>query len=216
MNRYTEALYQNYARLGKALSTPARIALLEILVQSPYSVEELAKLSGLSIANTSQHLQQLRQAGLVISHKQGLQVIYALASEQVQRGLHALAELAYSQLAEVREIEADFLATTQDWQHVCIDDLSAHLAAGALLLDVRPAAEYQAGHLPEAISMPLDDLHQRLHELPRDREIIAYCRGPYCVFAPQALQVLQQAGFKASHFRPGLSQWKQAHGYMAV
>lgn len=210
MNPYTEALYQNYARLGKALSAPARIALLELLEQSPYSVEALAELSGLSVANTSQHLQQLRQAGLVKASKQGLYMIYQLASVQVQMGLQALAELAHSQLAEVREIEADFLASTGAWESVSLEELNAHLVTGALLLDVRPEEEYRAGHLPEAISMPLSDLHKRLHELPKDREVIAYCRGPYCVFALQAVQLLQKEGLRAAHFRPGFSKWRQA------
>ncbi len=210
MNPYTEALYQNYARLGKALSTPARIALLELLEQAPYSVEDLAELSGLSVANTSQHLQHLRRAGLVSAHKKGLHVFYQLASPQVQACLQSLADLAHSQLAEVREIEAHFLAASQAWQTVTLDELSTRLDAGALLVDVRPAAEYQAAHLPEAVSVPLPELHQRLHELPKDREVIAYCRGPYCVFALQAVQLLQKEGLRAAHFRPGLSKWREA------
>ncbi len=210
MNLYTEALYLNYARLGKALSTPARIALLELLEQAPYSVEALAELSGLSVANTSQHLQHLRRAGLVSSSKMGLNVFYQLASPQVQTCLQALADLARNQLAEVREIEAHFLAASQAWQTVTLDELSARLEAGALLVDVRPEAEYQAAHLPEAVSVPLPELHQRLHELPKDREVIAYCRGPYCVFALQAVQLLQKEGLRAAHFRPGFSKWRQA------
>jgi len=214
MNPYTEALYLNYARLGKALGTPARIALLALLEQAPYSVEDLAELSGFSLANTSQHLQHLRRAGLVKATKKGLKVFYQLASPQVQVCLQSLADLAHNQLAEVREIETHFLAEAQVWQQawqsVALDELSARLEAGALLVDVRPAAEYQAAHLPEAVSMPLPELHRRLHELPKDREIIAYCRGPYCVFALQAVQLLQKEGLRAAHFRPGLSKWREA------
>lgn len=207
MNPYTQSLYQHYASLGKALSTPARIELLELLLQAPHSVEELSQLTGLSMANTSQHLQHLRQVQLVRSEKKGLHVIYRLASPMVGKLLQVLADVAQSQLAEVRQLEADFLAECADWEAVTLAELPQRLQEGALLLDVRPTNEFRMGHIPGAISLPLPELASRLAELPRNQKIIAYCRGPYCLLAQEALQQLSHHGYAVSHLRVGLSGW---------
>ena len=173
MNPYTSRLYEHYARIGKVLSSPRRIDLLELLGQAPRSVEELAQLTGMGMANTSQHLQQLRQARMVESEKKGFHVIYRLAGPAVHTFLAQLADLAQSQLAEVRQVEAEFLAEAQAWQSVDLAELEARLEAGALLLDVRPAEEFAAGHLPGALSAPLPELAERIARLPKEQAIIA-------------------------------------------
>lgn len=207
MNVYTSRLYEHYARIGKVLSSPRRIDLLELLGQAPRSVEELAQLTGMGMANTSQHLQQLRQARMVEAEKKGYHVIYRLAGPAVHTFLAQLAELAQSQLAEVRQVEAEFLAEAQAWQSVDLAELEARLEAGALLLDVRPAEEYAAGHLPGALSAPLPELAERMAQLTKEQAIIAYCRGPYCLFALEAVHQLTERGYEALHYRGGMAGW---------
>ncbi|HEY9841573.1 MAG: ArsR/SmtB family transcription factor [Candidatus Sericytochromatia bacterium] len=208
MNRFTSRLYENYARIGKVLSSARRIELLELLAQAPHSVEELVQLSGMSVANTSQHLQLLRQHGLVEAQKQGLYVIYRLASPEVHTFLQQLGRLAQSQLAEVKQIEAEFLAQAEAWQSVDVAQLQAQLAAGALLLDVRPAEEYAAGHIPGAVSAPLPELAERMAQMPKQQTVIAYCRGPYCLYALEAVHRLSEQGFQSLHFREGMAGWR--------
>ncbi|PKL76262.1 MAG: ArsR family transcriptional regulator [Candidatus Melainabacteria bacterium HGW-Melainabacteria-1] len=211
MNVFTSRLYDQYARIAKVLGSPRRIDLLELLAQAPRSVEDLAQLTGMSIANTSQHLQQLRQARMVDAEKKGLYVIYRLASPAVQTFLGQLAELAQTQLAEVRQVEAEFQAQTQaqvpTWQSVDLAELEARLKAGALLLDVRPPEEFAAGHLPGALSAPLPELAQRMAQLSKGQSIIAYCRGPYCLFAIEAVHQLTAHGYDARHYREGMAGW---------
>lgn len=210
MNAYTSSLYEHYAQIGKVLTSPRRIELLELLSQAPHSVEELANLTEMGMANTSQHLQLLRQARLVEAEKKGLYVIYRLAGPTVQTFLSHLAVLAQAQHAEVRQIESEFLAQSAPWQAVSLDELQARLEAGVLLLDVRPASEFAAGHIPGAVSAPLPELAQRMAELPKEQAIIAYCRGPYCLFALEAVSLLAGQGYQAQHYREGMAGWREA------
>jgi len=209
MNPFQSQLHAQQARLLKALASPARLALLSALLQAPRAVDALAQTCELSLANASQHLQQLHQVGLVTRQKQGLQVVYQLANPAIASLLEQLQALALQQLSEVRELEQQFLAAHGQWEAVSLDQLPEKLASGAILLDVRPAEEYAAGHLPEALSLPLPELEARLKTLPADRPLIAYCRDAYCVFAPEAAARLSAAGFDVLHLRGGVAEWLQ-------
>jgi rhodanese-related sulfurtransferase/DNA-binding HxlR family transcriptional regulator len=212
INPFQSRLHEAQAHLLKALGSPARLALLSALLQAPRSVEALAQACELSLANASQHLQHLYRAGLVQRQKQGLQVLYSLATPAIASLLGQLQALALAQLSEVRELDQQFMATHGQWEAVSLQDLSEKLAAGAVLIDVRPAEEYAAGHLPEARSLPLPELTARLKDLrqtlPTDRPLIAYCRDAYCVFAPEAAAMLSAAGFKVLHLRGGVAEWQ--------
>ncbi len=207
--RFKTAIYEQFARIGKALAHPSRLELLELLCQGPRTVEALAREAGLGLANTSQHLKVLRQARLVEAEKAGLYVTYRLADEQVCRFFRSLRRLAEMRLAEVGEITRRFLEAREDWQPVDREQLLAKVRDGAVtVLDVRPPEEYAAGHLAGALSVPLKDLERRLAELPRDREIVAYCRGPYCVLAIEAVEILRRHGFTAYRLQEGVPDWK--------
>lgn len=203
MNHYTAQLYKHYAELAKMFATPRRLELLELLAQAPRAVEALSQATGMSVANTSQHLQHLRRAHLVTSEKQGLQVIYRLSSPQVQQFLQSLANLAQSQVLEVKHLEHSFHEEWGQWQEVDSTELQSRLKDGAVLLDVRPAEEFAAGHIPGAISLPLHELKLRMDELPEDIPLVTYCRGPYCLFALEALQQLSKTHQQLMHYRVG-------------
>ena len=206
---HKDALYEQLARLGKAVAAPRRIELLDLLAQAPRTVESLADQSAMSVANTSRHLQVLRAAGLVEADKDGLYVTYRLASEEVGVFAVHLRRLAESRLADVEKIKRRFFATTDDLDGVSGKELLARVRRGeAVLLDVRPAEEYGAGHLPGAISIPHDELKRRLTELPKSRAIVAYCRGPYCVFAAEAVRLLRSRGFDATRSEYGVADWR--------
>lgn len=203
MNIYTSTLYKHYAELAKMFATPRRLELLELLAQAPRAVEALSQATGMNVANTSQHLQHLRRSHLVTSEKQGLQVIYRLSSPQVSQFLQSLADLAQSQVLEVKQLEHSFYEEWGQWQEVDSAELQRRLQDGAILLDVRPAEEFAAGHVPGAISLPLHELNLRIDELPSDIPLIAYCRGPYCLFAPEALKQLSKTHRQLMHYRSG-------------
>lgn len=209
MNKYTSVIYNHYASLAKMFAAPRRLELLELLAQAPRSVESLSQASGMSVANTSQHLQQLRQAKLVSSDKKGLQVIYSLSSPQVHQFLQNLADLAQSQMAEIQQLDITFQQEWHSWQNLNWSELQSHLEQGAVLVDVRPPEEFDSGHIPGSISIPLKELEKRWEELPSKQSIIAYCRGPYCLFAPEALQILSQKYTKLLHYRDGYSGYLQ-------
>jgi rhodanese-related sulfurtransferase len=175
-------------------------------------VEALAREVGLSVANTSQHLQILRQAGLVAGRRQGTSILYRLAAPEVFQLWQALRSLAASQLAEVERLAATYLGDRDELEPVTREELARRLDDGddLVVLDVRPAAEHAAGHLPGAVSIPVGELRRRLAELPRDREIVAYCRGPYCAFAHEAVTVLRREGFSARRLEDGLPEWQAA------
>jgi rhodanese-related sulfurtransferase/DNA-binding transcriptional ArsR family regulator len=204
-------LFAQFARVGKALSNANRLELLEFLAQGERSVDELAKVSGLSVANTSQHLQQLRQAGLANSRKQGLKVYYRLSGDDVVRLLKAVRGVAERHLAEVERLVDSYLTVRDSLEPVAPRELLERARTGLVtVLDVRPGAEYAAGHLPGAINIPLADLEKRLGELDREREVVAYCRGPHCILAFDAVARLRGKGVKARRLQDGFPEWKLA------
>ncbi|HEX9625877.1 MAG TPA: metalloregulator ArsR/SmtB family transcription factor [Acidiferrobacterales bacterium] len=206
-----QRLFTEFARIAKALSSPNRLELLDFLAQGERNVESLAAASSLSVANTSQHLQQLRQAGLVSARKQGQQVYYQLASEEVVELLIALRQTAERQIAEVDRLVDAFLRVKDKLEPLPREELLARVRDGLVtVLDVRPPEEYAAGHVPGAINVPLAELENHLGELPPDREIVAYCRGPYCVLAYDAVARLRERGFKARRLQDGFPEWKHS------
>jgi len=207
--QYKDAIYEQLARIGKSLSSGPRLGILDILCQGPRAVDALAKQVGQSVANTSHHLQVLRRARLVGADKAGVHVIYRLADRDVCAFFRALRVLGESRLLEIEEVTREFLHARGGMEPVDRDALVGRVRSGVVtLLDVRPKEEYQAGHLPGAVSVPLDDLERRLAELPRDREVVAYCRGPYCVMAVEAVELLRDRGFKAIRMEEGVSDWR--------
>lgn len=189
------ALFPQLAVIGRALASPQRLMILDLLCQSPRSVEALAELTGMSIANTSQHLQQLRLSKLVETERRAQRIIYRLADDDVAAFYVQLRTLAADRLAELDRVMRDLVRPAGP---VDREGIIAKIRAGSVtLLDVRPAEEFEAGHLPGAICIPVDELPRRVHEVPRDREVIAYCRGPYCVMADEAVVVLQEHGLDA-------------------
>ena len=208
---FKDAIYEQFARIGKSVSSPKRLELLDLLCQGERTVEVLAKESGLSIANASQHLQVLRAARLVEAEKEGLFVIYRLADQTVCEFFRAMRVLAESQLAEVEQIKRRFLAGREGMEPVDREALLKLVREGAVtVLDVRPAEEFAAGHLPGALNITVADLDSRRGDLPTDREIVAYCRGPYCVFSFQAVAALRENGFRARRLVDGFPEWKLA------
>jgi rhodanese-related sulfurtransferase len=211
--RFKTAIYEQFARIGKAISNPSRLELLDLLCQGPRTVEVLAKEAGLGLANTSQHLKALREVRLVTAEKDGLFVTYSLADEQVCQFFLSVRSLAETHLADIREITRDFLESRNSLQPVGREQLLAKVLDGAVtVLDVRPPEEYRAGHLPGALSIPLKELERRLSDLPHDREIVAYCRGPYCVLAMEAVDMLRAQGFTAFRLEDGVQDW-EARGF---
>jgi rhodanese-related sulfurtransferase len=206
------ALFDEFARVAKALASGRRIELVDVLANGERTVEALAGEVGLSVANTSQHLQILRQAGLVGSRRQGTSVHYRLAGPEVFELWRTLRTLAASRLAEVERLAVAYLGGRDDLEPVTREELARRLEDGddLVVLDVRPAAEYAAGHLPGAVSIPVGELRRRLAELPADREVVAYCRGPYCAFAHEAVELLRDEGFAARRLEDGLPEWQAA------
>ena len=206
-----------FSRLGKAVSNPKRIELLELLAQADRSVDELTTASGMDFANTSAQLQVLSRARLVESRRMGKRVIYRLADKSVTRFLAALRELSRERLAEVEQVARDYFEARDHLEPVSPTDLMRRLDdPGTLVIDVRPAEEYAAGHIPGALSVPLGELKGRIAQLPAAAEIVAYCRGPYCVLAPQAIEILGRAGLKARRLQEGFPEWRLAGLPVAV
>lgn len=207
------ALYALFAHIGKALANPHRLELLDLLVQAPRTVEELAEEAGMSVANTSQHLQRLKQARLVASEKEGLYVRYRLADPSVADLWLELRSVAERQLAEVERALDAYRDRRHEFERVTAEELRERLDAGeVILIDARPAEEYEAGHLPGARSLPWNEIEERLDALsvPDDATIVAYCRGPYCVYADTALGVLAERGWDVGRLEEGVAEWQQA------
>ena len=204
------ALFDGFAGVAKALASGRRLELLDVLANGERTVEVLAGEVALSVANTSQHLQVLRQAGLVTTRRDGTSIHYRLASSEVFEFWRTLRSLAASRLAEVEHLAAAYLGNRDQLEPVSREELARRLQDGdpPIVLDVRPTAEHAAGHLPGAVSIPVDELRRRLAELPADREIVAYCRGPYCAFAHEAVALLRDAGFSARRLEDGLPEWQ--------
>lgn len=206
--RFKNAIYEQFARVGKALASPHRIELLELLAQGPRTVEALSRMADMSLANTSAHLQVLRNAGLLESTKEGLFVTYRLADAKVGELLLSLRNVAETRLAEVSKTTREFLAENALLEPVDEAALRRKVKNGEVtLLDVRPPEEYEAAHIPGALSVPLPELAKRISELPRRREVVAYCRGPYCVLAVEAVKLLRRKGFKAVRLEEGILDW---------
>lgn len=201
-------LFSQFARVAKAMSHGYRLELLEFLAQGERSVDALAQVSGLSVANTSQHLQQLRQAGLVTNRKEGQKVYYRLSGMDVSALLASLRKVAERHLADVDRLVDDYLRIKDSLEPVPAGELLKRARAGLVtVLDVRPAEEYMSGHLPGAINIPLGELKKRLHEVDHTKEIVAYCRGPHCVLAFDAVAKLRKEGISARRLDGGLPEW---------
>ncbi|MCA1680424.1 MAG: metalloregulator ArsR/SmtB family transcription factor [Actinobacteria bacterium] len=204
-----DALFEAIALMGKAFASPRRLELLDLLAQAPRNVDELARASGQSTANTSQHLQALHAAGMVTRAREGTSVRYALASDQALALWLALRDASVGQLAEVERATRDYLG--DDVDAIGRDELIARLRKGdVVLVDVRPSEEFEAGHIEGARSIPIDELDDRLAELPADREVVAYCRGPFCAYAHDAVRRLQADGRQARRLPEGWPEWKLA------
>jgi rhodanese-related sulfurtransferase/DNA-binding HxlR family transcriptional regulator len=202
-----DALFEAVALMGKGFASPVRLELLDLLAQAPRTVRELARASGQSVANTSQHLQALQAAGLVSRRREGTSVRYALAGEDVLALWLALRSASAARLAEVERAAREYLG--EEVEAIGRDELLARLRRGdVVVIDVRPGEEFAAGHIDGARSIPIDELEQRLSELPEDREVIAYCRGPFCAYAHEAVRTLRRAGRGARRLDDGWPEWK--------
>ncbi len=207
-------LYQLFASMASALANPHRLELLDLLVQAPRTVEELAREAHMSVANTSQHLQRLKQVHLVTDEREGLFIRYYLADPAVASLWLELRSVAEFQMADVDRALDDYRPKRHDFDKISVDELQERIARDEIvLLDVRPEVEFQAGHLPGAISMPVSEVADRIYELPKDKQIVAYCRGPYCVYADEALEILSENGWKVTRLEEGVAEWEQA-GYL--
>jgi DNA-binding transcriptional ArsR family regulator len=210
-----QAVFEAIAVMGKALASPKRLEFLDLLAQAPRSVNELARLSGQSVANASQHLQALHAAGLVEREREGNRVRYAIAGEPALRVWLALGDASASQLAEVERAARDYLG--DEVEEIGREELLDRLRRGdAVLVDVRPADEFAAGHIEGAHSIPFDELERRIDELPADAEVIAYCRGPFCAYANEAVRRLQAEGRSARRLKEGWPEWHLAEAEVVV
>jgi rhodanese-related sulfurtransferase len=208
---FKDTLYAQFARVGHALSSPKRLEILDLLSQREKAVEDLAAATATPVKNTSAHLRVLRQARLVETRKVGTRVLYRLGDGGVDRCLDALQALARTRLTEVEHITRLFVESRDELHPVTLQELRKRLRDGsATVVDVRPREEYEAGHIPGAISMPVAQLKRRMKELPRSREVIAYCRGPYCLYSLDAVTLLRKGGFRARRAHQGLPQWRGA------
>jgi rhodanese-related sulfurtransferase/DNA-binding transcriptional ArsR family regulator len=208
---FKDRLYGQFARIGKGIASPHRLEFLEVLAQGERTVDSLAKETGLSLANASQHLLALREAGLVESRKQGLFVHYRLADPSVFELSRTIRIVAERRLAELDRVVRDHFGDRADAEPVGMEDLLEHARSGkVVILDTRPASEYAAGHIAGALSAPVDQLQERLDKLSKGKAYVAYCRGPYCVYADRAVQMLRKSGRKAQRLIDGFPEWKAA------
>jgi rhodanese-related sulfurtransferase len=208
---FKDRLFGQFAKIGKALSSPRRLEIVDLLAQGERTVEEIAGETAMSVASASQHLQVLKAARMVEARREGLYAHYRLADEDVFRTWQAVRALAESRLSEVEGVVDAYLDDRDALEAVDAAELMERLNDGSVIvLDVRPEEEYRAGHIPGALSVPVDALEAALQTLPRDREIVAYCRGPYCVFSDKAVALLGSRGFRARRLRQGLPDWRAA------
>jgi ArsR family transcriptional regulator len=205
------ALFDQFAAVARTLGSAHRLELLELLAQTRRSVEELAELSGLTAANASQHLQQLRRAGLVEARRDGKRVLYSLTDAEVLALLGALRRISERNVGAVEKVLNGYFRERDSFEPVSRKELMRRIRDGSVMvLDARPAEEFAAGHLPRALNVPLRELKRRMKELPRGQEIVAYCRGHYCVLSYEAVAELRRHGFKASRLEDGYPEWKAA------
>jgi len=205
------AVFENLARIATALSSPVRLDLLELLAQGERNVEDLAQLTGATVANASQHLQKLKQVGLIVGRKDGLYVKYRLAGDQVVALMDALGAAGQAYLADVDRIVRLYFTSKDEMEPVPAADLIERAKKGLVtVLDVRPPEEFAAGHVPGAMNIPIHELEKRLAELPKRKEVVAYCRGPYCLMSYDAVELLRRKGMKARRMQDGLPEWRLA------
>jgi rhodanese-related sulfurtransferase len=205
---FKDRLYPQFARIALALASDKRLELVDLLAQGPRHVDALAQETGMSLANVSQHLQVLRGANLVESERRGNMIVYRLADPSVVDLWLALRGVAESRLAEIEKLSREFLPRMDDGHTVRRDEVAGLIRDNALVLDVRPRAEFEAGHLRGAVNIPIGELDTRLDELPTDRQIITYCRGAYCLFADEAAELLQSHGFDVVRLEGGWPEWQ--------
>lgn len=214
---FKDSLFDELARIGKALSSGRRLELIELLAQGPRTVEDLAKETRQPVANASQHLQVLRQARLVETARNGNHIRYRLADDLVVRLWLALRAVGETRLAEVDQLLKLYLTNRADLEAITVDGLRERMAGGnVVVLDVRPAVEFAAGHIAGARSIPSEELQRRLKEIPKSKTIVAYCRGPYCVYADEAVEVLKSNGYRALRLEAGWLDWKMSGGAVAA
>ena len=208
---FKDRLFGQFARVGKALASPKRLEIVDLLAQGERTVEEIARETAMSVASASQHLQVLKAARMVEARREGLYIHYRLADEDVFRTWQAVRALAELHLAELDEVVEAYLQDREELEAVDAAELMDRLSDGnVVVLDVRPEEEYRAGHIPGALSVPVDALEAALQTLPRDQEMVAYCRGPYCVFSDEAVAFLRSRGYRARRLRQGLPDWRAA------
>lgn len=207
-----DLLYQEFSRIGKSLSSPKRIEILDLLSQGPKTVESLAKATEMSVANVSQHLQTLNNSKMVKFKKEGTYVVYELSDHIIGEFISSLHSLSEKQYPQVQQIKQDFLNANKSVEEVSLDELNNKMENGeVLLLDVRPYAEYERAHIPGAVSMPLEELKEKADSLPANRDIVAYCRGTYCLMSLRAVELLQSKGVNAYHLEKNVQDWNEFH-----
>ncbi len=208
---FKDLVFEQFAKIATAFSAPKRLEIIDVLAQGERDVDSISKQVAMTVANTSRHLQVLKNARLVESRREGVRMVYRLAGPEVLAGWKALQSLAEKRSVELKEIAHLFFEERDELQPMTLDELKQRAEQReVVLLDVRPEEEYRNGHIPGAISMPLSDLKNRLDEIPRDRQVVAYCRGPYCVLSAEAMTTLRSAGFRAVRLREGLPEWQEA------
>jgi len=206
---FKDKVYGELAKITKSMANPHRLEIIELLAQGEFSVEQIASQTNLSIANASQHLQVLKVAQLVEINRQGNFIFYRLSNSNVFKVWKALRELGVERIATIEKVVKEFRKSKFDLETVTIDELINKLESGKVtILDVRPESEYKQGHIANAISIPIEELSKRLKELPKRSEIVAYCRGPFCVYADEAVALLKKAGYRASRLEEGFPDWK--------
>lgn len=207
--QFKDKVYSELARITKSMANPHRMEIIELLAQGEFSVEQISEQTNLTIANASQHLQILKTAQLVAVNRKGNFIFYRLYNSNVFKAWKALRELGVERIAAVEKVVKEFRQSKFDVESVGINELIEKLASGKVtILDVRPDTEYRQGHIAGALSMPMHELAKRLRELPKRTEIVAYCRGPFCVYADEAVALLAQAGYKAKRLEEGFPDWK--------
>lgn len=208
---FKDLIFEQLAKMVQAFSASKRLEIIDVLAQGERDVDSLSQQVSMTIANTSRHLQILKQTRLVESRREGVRIYYRLADEEVVRCWLNLRNLAEKRTIEIREIARLFFEERDSLEPITSEELLSRTKNNdAIVLDVRPVEEYQNGHIPGAISIPLSELEDRLNEIPRDREVVAYCRGPYCVLSIEAMAILRNAGFQAIRLKEGLPEWKEA------
>ena len=206
---FKDKVYGELSKITKSMANPHRLEIIELLAQGEFSVEQIATQTHIPVANASQHLQILKAAQLVDVHRQGNFIYYRLSNDNVFKAWKALRELGVERIASIEKIVKDFRQSNFNFESVTIDGLIKKIKSGKVtILDVRPETEYNKGHIAEAISIPVGELKKRLNELPKRTEIVAYCRGPFCVYADEAVAILNKAGFKAVRLEEGFPDWK--------